>query len=202
MNEVMEPTRTASGLVEFRKFLYHTKDKDVDDVLRRTTIAATEFIPLRSTEDSDMSESTDVDSKATDKDDSSYNIIFNYDDADKIDKKTTKTDGNVDELYDELHRDIDNNDIQPEKEIKEIEVSSPKAIVKSTEMYDEKDYDDIVNATENISTTQNAITLTTTEAVTKEVLKEGLREKHRPMCSMLKLRQLSFNSPRTLPEVS
>lgn len=35
----------------------------------------------------------------------------------------------------------------------------------------------------------------------KSALEEKLRDKRRPTCSMIKLRQLNFNSPRTLPEV-
>lgn len=127
----------------------------------------------------------------TDKDpDSVYNMMFYNDD----DVESTRKKGEQDQAEGEA-------DGKTEAEIKvtnTILTSAPEADTAKDTKYIEFNEATTTFKTPTKSTTRVTRTTSSTTQITS---KEKARGKRRPVCSLLKLRQLNFNSPRTLPEV-
>lgn len=120
--------------------------------------------------------------------DAAYRMMFYNDDEESSSKKTEKE---TDESYEDKIKDQEmyENETDSTTESKNLlSKSSAQSIL------DYEEEDGIGNETSSSSAN--------IQIEAKKTLKESLRGKRRPPCSMLKLRQLNFNSPRTLPEVS
>lgn len=116
-------------------------------------------------------------------------MMFYNDDEEGSYKKTEK---DTIENYEDKIKDLDENETNAtSKSINLRKFISSKV--------DARDYEEQEESENSTSSTAKASHI---EIVTKMTMKERLRDKRRPICSMLKLRQLNFNSPRTLPEVS
>lgn len=117
--------------------------------------------------------------------DATYHMMFYNDDEDGSSKKTVKE-------PDSSYEDLPQNQTVPSTQNTNLRKSNAKV--------DGIDYEE-PDEPENMTSSSTTI-VSNIETVTKITMKEKLRDKRRPVCSMLKLRQLNFNSPRTLPEVS
>lgn len=140
--------------------------------------------------------------KVAEKDsESSYNMMFYNDDDNEISSKKDDQEAN-DVYYDKKgsKEDKDDKDFLDLKE-NDIEYSDSKngSIIKDLHIY--ADYiSDNANATTR-TTAKGVIGIPASEIATVKSIKDRMRDKRRPFCSLLKLRQLNFNSPRTLAEV-
>ncbi|KAL0841254.1 hypothetical protein ABMA28_014980 [Loxostege sticticalis] len=127
----------------------------------------------------------------TDKDpDSVYNMMFYNDD----DVESTRKKGEQDQAEGEA-------DGKTEAEIKvtnTILTSAPEADTAKDTKYIE--FNEATTTFKTPTKTTTRVTKTTS-STTQITSKEKARGKRRPVCSLLKLRQLNFNSPRTLPEI-
>ncbi|CAB3230052.1 unnamed protein product [Arctia plantaginis] len=112
----------------------------------------------------------------------SYNMMF-YNDDDSISGKKEDQEG-IDNEYDKkaLKEDsVPENSFTDTNEINEESETSSESI-------------------KDVETDRNDFVIFNITTI-KPALEEKLRDKRRPTCSMIKLRQLNFNSPRTLPEI-
>ncbi|KAM3964379.1 uncharacterized protein ACR2FA_001354 [Aphomia sociella] len=134
--------------------------------------------------------------------DSSYNMMFYNEEDTSSSKKIEDESGDT---YEEKSRE-DNS--MPNKHFKLTESGASNNnltdirnnIDTDIEMYPDIDQND---ETENytISNDKGLIGLSNIEPTTTKTLKDKLRDKRRPICNMINLRQLNFNSPRTLHEI-
>lgn len=199
------PTRTKSEYEELRRYQQFEKDTDLFATRtmfdprydpQQTSLGFDTKTPSKesgillmkkttSEDDNSLHENKESDHRDADE---TYHMMFYNDDEESSSKKAEKE---SDEIYeDKIHyNETDLNDETTQS------INLRRTSAKSTLDYEQQEGSE--NMTHN-STAKTSIV----EAVTKITLKERLRDKRRPVCSMLKLRQLNFNSPRTLPEVS
>lgn len=139
--------------------------------------------------------------KVAEKDsESSYNMMFYNDDDNEISSKKDDQDAN-DVYYDKKGSKEDKDEKEfPDLKENDIEYSDSKngSIIKDLHIYP----DDYISDNGTTRTTaKGVIGIPASEIATVKSIKDRMRDKRRPFCSLLKLRQLNFNSPRTLPEV-
>lgn len=130
--------------------------------------------------------------------DALYNMMF-YNDED-VESSSKKIESDQVENYDEkskLHYSIDRSEYV--KVTHTSEAAENTTVPKSITDLDDGSEDDI-----NITYKSRLIPVLgaiSDETSTSTISQDKVRGKRRPFCNLLKLRQLNFNSPRTLPEV-
>lgn len=133
--------------------------------------------------------------------DALYNMMF-YNDED-VESSSKKIESDQVENYDEkskLHYSIDIDRSEYVKVTHTSEAAENTTVSKSITDLDDSSEDDI-----NITYKSRLIPVLgaiSDETSTSTISQDKVRGKRRPFCNLLKLRQLNFNSPRTLPEVS
>lgn len=133
--------------------------------------------------------------------DSLYNMMF-YNDDDSDNTKSKKEDQELSDNYYEkkgVHEEALEKD---SADAKEMDMEYPDnrngSLIKELRIYQEQIGSD--NITFKMPA-KGVIGIPGIEEVTSKGMKDTLRDKRRPICSLLKVRQLNFNSPRTLAEV-
>lgn len=132
--------------------------------------------------------------------DAVYNMMF-YNDED-VESTSKKDEQDQSDNYDEKNNVQEEIDAKTEKELEvtnTVLTSELEAEIVTDTETESVDSDD-TNVT--LKMQLNSVTEVTTAEITTQIMsKEKVRGKRRPICNLLKLRQLNFNSPRTLPEV-
>lgn len=215
--EIILPTRTTNSVDEFRKL----NSDDLEIITRSTysipkrTMTPPEINIINEVEEEietttkqkkvvDNNRRDDQLEKVAEKDsDSSYNLMF-YNDEDGSDVNSKKEDQDISDNYFDKKGNLEDSSEKVSSDRKEVEMEyiDPKKSAffnKDLHIYSEEYGSD--NCTVKISSA-SIIGIPAVEVVTTKGLKDTLRDKRRPFCNLLKLRPLSFNSPRTLPEVN
>ncbi|CAH0579268.1 unnamed protein product [Chrysodeixis includens] len=218
MAEVSLPSRT-SEFDEFHKLPPFEEDasgqefftRSTDQIPERTTIQnMVEYTYSNEPETEPTTEKKMYDDsrrreeeikKVAEKDsESSYNMMFYNDDDNEISSKKDDQDAN-DMYYDKKGSIEDANDKEfTEPKENDIEYTDSKngSVIKDLLIYPD-DY--ILNNSTVKTNAKGIIGIPASELATAKSVKDRSRDKRRPFCSLLKLRQLDFNSPRTLPEI-
>ncbi|XP_028171807.1 uncharacterized protein LOC135074552 [Ostrinia nubilalis] len=218
LTDIIWPTRTEHTPNEYKALHNFFKDISSDVLVTRSTFhpvrTSTTYAPvdedneitIRTETSYDNNKQTDVESRRkvekalekNDKDpDSAYNMMF-YNDED-IESTSKKDEQDQADNYDERNKSQEEPDSTTEKELtltNTVFTSESEAVTGT-----ENNNFDETNVTYRSSFIPDN-TQPAAESSTAQVLsKEKVRGKRRPICNLLKLRQLNFNSPRTLPEI-
>ncbi|KAF9824626.1 hypothetical protein SFRURICE_004083 [Spodoptera frugiperda] len=134
--------------------------------------------------------------------DALYNMMF-YNDDDIDNTKSKKEDQELSDNYYEkkgVHEEALEKD---SADAKEMDMEYPDnrngSLIKELRIYQEQIGSD--NITFKMPA-KGVIGIPGIEEVTSKGMKDTLRDKRRSICSLLKVRQLNFNSPRTLAEIT
>ncbi|XP_075973574.1 uncharacterized protein LOC142974888 [Anticarsia gemmatalis] len=135
--------------------------------------------------------------RRNEKDETSYNMMF-YNDEDTISGKKEDQES-ADSEYDkkDLAEDVAEDFSDSRDAIDDVgnkNISSGKELQHYLDDY-------VTENTTNKTVTKGIVGIPGIEIATINNAVDKSREKRRPYCNLLKLRQLNFNSPRTLPEI-
>ncbi|PZC86413.1 hypothetical protein B5X24_HaOG209132 [Helicoverpa armigera] len=219
-SEITLPTRTTTDLDEFQRYTSFEEATTTREHLTRTTYAVPDrtTIPFEFTRSNELEveiESTterkyfedgrrreEETKKNAEKDsESSYNMMF-YSDDDS-DSGSKKEDPDTSDSYDDKkgnQEEATEKDLPDSKDNDTEDQDTKKSsVIKDLQIEQEEDAAD--NVTRRM-TTKGVIGIPAIEILSTQGFKDTLRDKRRPFCSLLKLRQLNFNSPRTLAEIT
>ncbi|KAJ8730100.1 hypothetical protein PYW07_017138 [Mythimna separata] len=215
-SEITIPTRTsvveADEFGKFNSFDEVTQPQEMQEIPTRSSFLIPErtMTPLEINEVETETESTTEQKvledtrkrqkeiqKVVEKDtESSYNQMF-YNDEDNNDAHSKKDDQDISDTYfdkkgyaEDSHQTVASDNTEDE-----MEYIDPKNYTFASPSPDDNDSDNITKKT--LSTEIPVL-----DTITLKSMKESFRDKRRPFCSLLTLRQLNFNSPRTLPEIT
>lgn len=221
--DVVLPTRTKTDMEEFGRLQAFEEDSDQQDITRTTHVAITE--PERTNINIYITSTTDpyldmiptrekiddyMEKKTGEKDSDIEDTMF-YHYGDETNGK--KMIHHMIEAYDDENRQEIQENVaarSTESEITQKRKSDKKSVVDAKGLTDisdfqedssEEEYDDKPSESNFSQSESTAPSITASVLSVTKNIKERLREKRRQVCSMIKLRDLNFNSPRTLPEV-
>lgn len=224
--DIIWPTRTFSTIGNEYKSYRNVIDEDTHESspVTRSTLQ-TVYSPIRTTNtDQFIDEENGI--RGTTQLDYGENKRFEEETMKKVEKTAEKADKDADALYNLMFygeddvessskkKDLDQIENYEDKAnlLDDIDTNFRKTVINSTHVINtsesqntsDLDYNnqDDVNATYKTPLKQIFQTLPLTSEVSTEISsKDKVRGKRRPICNLLRLRQLNFNSPRTLPEV-
>ncbi|KAJ8728151.1 hypothetical protein PYW08_016536 [Mythimna loreyi] len=217
ISEITIPTRTTDQLDEFRKFNSFdevTQPQDVHESVTRSSYVIPErtATPLEMNEvESEVELTTEPKvlessrkreeeiKKVVEKDsESSYNQMF-YNDEDNSEANAKKDDQDINDTYFDKRGTTEDSKESVISENKEddMEYIDPKSYTFNKDLPTSPETDDSDNVTNKMPSTD----IPAVEAIKFKGIKDTFRDKRHPFCSLLTLRQLNFNSPRTLPEI-
>lgn len=157
-----------------------------------------EFMPTtkRDIQDEDSRRRNEEIKKVAEKDsESSYNMMF-YGEDDITSNKKEDQDGIDSDYYNKKGSENET----PEPDFSDVKQSNEENGTIATELQNYIDQYVLDNITGK-ALSKGVFGIPEIELASVKSVPDKPRDKRRPFCNLLKLRQLNFNSPRTLPEV-